>query len=73
MSEFIQVGITAMRDPMTGELLDAVPLYVQVGGGQDPPLPEIDRKSLYRDLMKKMHAMAERMGDDGGKAEDRAG
>lgn len=31
MSEprFIQVGVTALRDPVTGEMLPAVPLYVQ--------------------------------------------
>lgn len=29
MSEFIQVGQTAMRDPATGEFLPAVPLYVR--------------------------------------------
>lgn len=29
MADFIQVGVTALRDPATGELLPAVPLYVR--------------------------------------------
>ena len=29
MSEFIQVGVTALRDPATGEYLPAVPLYIK--------------------------------------------
>ena len=27
--EFIQVGVTALRDPMTGGYLPAVPLYIK--------------------------------------------
>ena len=59
MSRFIQVGVTAMRDPKTGEPLEAVPLYVEetVGGG--PPLPEIDLKAFTRDFMKKMRVQTE--------------
>ena len=29
MSEFIQVGVTALRDPKTGDFLPAVPLYIE--------------------------------------------
>lgn len=29
MSEFIQVGVTALRDPVTKEFLPAVPLYIE--------------------------------------------
>ena len=29
MSKYIQIGVTALRDPMTGELLPAVPMYIQ--------------------------------------------
>lgn len=29
MSKFIQVGVTAMRDPKTGGFLPAVPLYIE--------------------------------------------
>ncbi len=28
---FVQVGVTALRDPATGDFLPAVPLYVKVG------------------------------------------
>lgn len=27
--EFIQIGVTAARDPMTGDFLPAVPLYIE--------------------------------------------
>ena len=54
MSEFIQVGMTAMRDPLTGEPLEAVPLYVEVTDVKAPPLPEIDRKALAKELIRKM-------------------
>ena len=29
MSRFIQIGVTALRDPGTGEFLPAVPLYIE--------------------------------------------
>ena len=29
MSRFVQVGVTAMRDPVTGGFLPSVPLYVK--------------------------------------------
>lgn len=29
MAQFIQIGVTALRDPVTGEMLPAVPLYIQ--------------------------------------------
>lgn len=29
MSAYIQVGVTALRDPVTGEYLPAVPLYIR--------------------------------------------
>lgn len=56
MSEFIQVGVTAMRDPKTGKLLDQVPLYVEVIDGEEPELPEFDRLQFARDFMKKFRA-----------------
>lgn len=34
MEKFIQVGVTALRDPATGEMLPAVPLYVKVEDGE---------------------------------------
>lgn len=56
MSEFVQVGVTAMRDPKTGELLNQVPLYVEVINGEEPELPEFDRMQFARDFMKKFLA-----------------
>lgn len=29
MGEFIQIGVTAMRDPVTGDFLPAVPIYIR--------------------------------------------
>ena len=34
-SKYIQVGETALRDPVTGEFLPSVPLYVQAEGGAE--------------------------------------
>ena len=56
MSEFVQVGVTAMRDPKTKELLNQVPLYVEVIDGEEPELPEFDRLQFARDFMKKFRA-----------------
>jgi hypothetical protein len=56
MSEFVQVGVTAMRDPKTGEPLQQVPLYVEVIDGAEPELPEFDRMQFARDFMKKFLA-----------------
>lgn len=36
MSEkYIQVGVTALRDPATGEFLPAVPLYIKAEEGAE--------------------------------------
>ena len=29
MGEFIQIGVTSMRDPVTGDFLPAVPIYIR--------------------------------------------
>lgn len=29
MGGFIEVGVTAMRDPITGDFLESVPLYIR--------------------------------------------
>lgn len=58
MGKFIQVGVTAMRDPLTGEPLEAVPLYVeQTDSG---PLPEINIKDVAKDFLKKMKSQKNR-------------
>lgn len=40
MDDYIQIGVTALRDPVTGEALEAVPLYVRKEDvpGAVPPL-----------------------------------
>ena len=44
MSAYIQVGVTALRDPVTGEYLPAVPLYIREEdrGKVHGPIPEED-------------------------------
>ena len=39
MSDYIQIGVTALRDPVTGELLPAVPLYIRAGDAIHAPAP----------------------------------
>ena len=38
--EYIQIGVTALRDPVTKEFLQAVPLYIK-------KTPEIQREEDY--------------------------
>ena len=52
MGEFIPVGITAMRDPKTGELLEAVPLYVEARDAEN--LPMIDAGMFIQDIRKRI-------------------
>ena len=51
--KYIQVGVTALRDPATGEFLPAVPLYIKAEDGAE----EAEEK-LIEDLGK---LMAERI------------
>lgn len=58
MSEYVVVGLTGMRDPLTGELLNAVPLYVEVPeNGEPPQIPTVDRKEFVREVGRKVKAM----------------
>lgn len=50
MSKYVQVGMTAMRDPVTGELLESVPLYVDTEYEPAPVIPKEDMKMMARDL-----------------------
>ena len=34
-SKFVQVGVTSVRDPVTGNLIQATPLYVKVKDGAE--------------------------------------
>ena len=41
--KYIQVGVTAMRDPKTGDFLPAIPLYVKVEDvGEDAEKPMLE-------------------------------
>lgn len=44
MSEYIQIGVTALRDPVTGDYLPAVPLYIREDdrGKVHAPIPSED-------------------------------
>lgn len=54
MREFIPVGVTAMRDPMTGELLKEVPLYVEKNVEIPPPMSEAELKALKQSVLKNL-------------------
>ena len=47
MSAYIQVGVTALRDPVTGEYLPAVPLYIREEdrGKVHGPIPAEDSET----------------------------
>lgn len=47
MSKFIQVGITALRDPATGDFLPAVPLYIE-----ETPDAKESEAAMIRDISK---------------------
>ena len=51
--QYIQVGVTALRDPVTGEFLPAVPLYIKAEG----TAPEAEEQ-LIEDLG---HLLAQRI------------
>ena len=41
--KYIQVGVTAMRDPKTGDFLPAIPLYVKAEDvGEDAEKPMLE-------------------------------
>lgn len=63
MSKFVQVGMSAMRDPATGQMLESVPLYVECKHVDQVPL--IDVKQMTWDLLKYMQSReAEVKGND---------
>ena len=46
MSEYIQVGVTAMRDPITGDFLPSVPLYVRAEDQEKVEAPVFDDAAI---------------------------
>lgn len=46
MSGFIQVGVTALRDPSTGDFLPAVPLFVRTDDAAKTEAIVIDGEAI---------------------------
>ncbi len=54
MSErYVQVGVTALRDPVTGKFLPAVPLFIREEDAKRPEMPRSDG-GLMKELSAKM-------------------
>ena len=49
MDRYVEVGVTAMRDPKTNEFLPAVPLYVKIADDAQEP-----EEGLIKDFGKVM-------------------
>lgn len=48
MSNYIQIGQTALRDPLTGDFLPAVPLYIRAEDvAAAPPLDDIPVAEVF--------------------------
>ena len=56
MSEYIQIGSTALRDPVTGDFLPAVPLYIRAEDREACEAAVIDGDGLQKELAKKFAA-----------------
>ena len=54
MSEYIQIGVTALRDPVTGEALPAVPLYIRAEDAGTQKRAEIREGPLMKELAEMM-------------------
>lgn len=59
---FIQIGITALRDPQTGGFLPAVPLYIKAEGDAEPA-----EAQALRDISKVFAERMKQYVDGGGK------
>ena len=53
MSGYVQIGVTALRAPGTGEFLQAVPLYIRAEDAEGPYVPK-DDGGLMKELSEKM-------------------
>lgn len=52
MAEYLQIGVTAMRDPVTGKPLEAVPIYIKRSDAGKTPA--VDLKSFTAVMTEKM-------------------
>ena len=57
MNKYVQMGVTALRDPVTGEFLPAVPLFIREEDAKRPEMPRSDG-GLMAELSKKMKEYA---------------
>ena len=74
MERYVQVGVTALRDPVTGEFLPAVPLFIREEDAKRPEMPRSDG-GLMAELSKKMkeyHAGLKVLRGSTGTAQDAA-
>jgi len=53
VSGYVQIGVTALRAPGTGEFLPAVPLYIRAEDAEGPYVPK-DDGGLMKELSEKM-------------------
>ena len=71
MNKYVQVGVTALRDPVTGEFLPAVPLFIREEDAKNPAFPHTDG-GLMKELsakMKEYHEAAMAADQVGGRRE----
>jgi len=71
VSGYVQIGVTALRAPGTGEFLPAVPLYIRAEDAEGPYVPK-DDGGLWRELgakMKEYHEAAMAADQVGGRRE----
>lgn len=62
MSTYIPIGVTAMRDPLTGEMLDTVPLYVENSPETAAKLPQVDIRAFRAEMVAKYREMQKKKG-----------
>lgn len=61
---FIQIGVTALRDPATGDYMPAVPLYIKAEDGADAGEEKLaeDIGKLLADRMRRYQEACEAAG-----------
>jgi hypothetical protein len=63
MGEYIQIGVTALRDPMTGDFLKSVPLYIrEEDSAQAAPLDDFPVAKIFAEKFKQYKAECRKKG-----------
>lgn len=52
--KYVQIGVTAMRDPVTGEMLPSVPLFIRREDADSSAVAQIRIGTLAHELASKM-------------------